>query len=109
MRKLLIAAMVTLVLSSPVVRMSARQRSSPVMSEKRMLKVRQKQEWNTLKRQQKYQKRSMRGQRLSRATRAQMKHQMQRDRRALREKHRNERQDLKDRRRLMKERTRQVY
>jgi len=108
MRKLLIGAIVALALGSPGPLTRAGQGSTPVLSEKQMLKVRQKQEWTALKRQQKYQKNSMKGQPLSKATRLQMKHDMQREKRALREKQKNERQELKDRTRLTKERERQV-
>jgi hypothetical protein len=109
MRKLVIVVIVTFVLSFPVARMAARQYRYDVKPERKMLKARQKQEWKTLKLQQKYQKHSWKGQHLSKATRVQMKHQMQREKRALRETQRNDRQDLKDRQGLMKERTRQVY
>jgi len=108
MRKLLIGAIVTLVLSFPGPLARAGQNSSAVLSEKKMLKVRQKQEWTALKRQQKYQKHSMKGQPLSKATRLQMKHDMQREKRALQEKQKNERQELKDRMRLTKERIKEV-
>jgi biopolymer transport protein ExbB/TolQ len=104
MRKLLIGVIVTLVLSFPVARTAAGQYRYDVKPERKVLKARQKQEWKTLERQQKFQKRSWKGMRMSRAARVQMKHQMQRERRALREQQRNERQDLKDRERLMKER-----
>ena len=109
MRKLLIGVIVTLVLSFPVARTRAGQYQSAVQSEKKMLKVQQKQERKALKHQQKYQKHSWKGAHLSKAARKQMKHQMQREDRALSEKQRDDRQDLKDRQRLMKERTRQVY
>ena len=49
-----------------------------VKPEKKMLKARQKQESKALKLQQKYQKQSWKGARMSKATRAQVKHQMQR-------------------------------
>ena len=94
MRKLLIGVMVTFVLSFPVARTRAGQYQSAVQPERKMLKVRQKQEWKALKLQQKYQKHSWKGQHLSKATRTQMKHQMQREKRALRENQRNDRQNL---------------
>jgi hypothetical protein len=109
MRKLLVGLMVTLVLSFPAARMGAGQNRYDFKLERKTLKARQKQEWKAVKLQQKYQKRSWKGMRMSRATRAQMKHQMQREKRALRETQRNDRQELKDRQRLMKERMRQVY
>ena len=109
MRKLLIGVIVTLVLSFPVARTRAGHYQYDVKPERKMLKVRQKQEWKALKLQQKYQKHSWKGARMSKAARVQMKHQMQREKRALRENQRNDRQNLKDRQRLMKERMRQVY
>jgi len=108
MRKLLIGVIVTFVLTFPVARTRAGQYQSAFKPERKMLKVRQKQDWKALKRSQKYQKHSWKGQHLSTATRAQLKHQMQRERRALRENQRNDRQNLKDRQRLMNERARQV-
>ena len=75
MRKLLIGVIVTFVLSFPVARTRAGQYQSAVQPETKMLKARQKQEWKTLKLQEKYQKHSWKGQHLSKATRAQMKHQ----------------------------------
>jgi Spy/CpxP family protein refolding chaperone len=108
MRKLLIGAIVTFVLSVAVAPTNARQ-YQPTVKPEAALKARQKRDWKMLKRQQKTQKRSWKGAHLSRGARAQMKHQMQRERRALREQQRNDRQDLKDRQRLMKESTRQVH
>ncbi len=108
MRKLVISVIVTFVLSFPVARASPR-RYQVVDKPEKILKLRQKQEWKALKRQQKYEKRSWKGGHFSRGARVQMKHQMQRERRALRERQRDERQDLKDRKRLMKERPRQVH
>jgi len=108
MRKLLIGVIVTFVLSFPVARTAAGRYRPPVNLERKTLKAQQKPEWKGLMRQQKYQRRSWRGQHLSRGVRAQRKHQMQHERRAVRERQRNDRQDLKDRQRLMKETTRQV-
>jgi hypothetical protein len=108
MRKFLIGVIVAFVLSFPVALATARQYQPTVKPEK-ALKARQKRDWKMLKRQQKTQQRSWKGAHLSLGARAQMKHQMQRERRALREQQRNDRQDLKDRQRLMKERTRQVH
>jgi len=98
--------MVTFVLSFPVVRAGAGQSRYDFKPERKALKTRQRQEWKTLKLQQKNQKRSWKGMRMSKAARSQMKHQMARDMRAVRERQRNERQELKDRQRLMKERMR---
>jgi Mg2+ and Co2+ transporter CorA len=109
MRKLLIGVTVAFLLSFPVAPPGAGRYRYDVRPERKALKARQKQEWKTLKLQQKYQKRSWKGQRLSGAQRAQIKHQMQRDKRALHERQRNDLQDLKDRQRLMKESARQVH
>ncbi len=97
MRKLLIGVIVTFVLSFPVVRAAAGQSVYDPKAERKALKARQKQEWKMLEQQQKFQKRSWKSMRLSKVSRAQMKHQLQRDKRAMRESQRNDRQNLKDR------------
>jgi hypothetical protein len=108
MRKLLIGVIVTFFLSFPVARTGAGQSRNDFRTERRTLKARQKQERKAFKAQQKNQKRSWKGAHLTRATRAQMKHQLSREKRSMLQQQKNDRQDLKDRERLMKERTRQV-
>jgi len=108
MRKLLISLIVTFFLSFPVARIGAGQNRSDFRTERNALKARQKQERKTFKVQQKNQKRSWKGAHMTRATRAQMKHQLSREKRSFLQQQKNDRQDLKDRERLTKERTRQV-
>jgi hypothetical protein len=67
------------------------------------LKLRQKQEWNALKLKEKYMKQSWKNQGVPNSVREQMKHQLQREKRALHEKQKNEAQDLKDQQRVIRE------
>ena len=67
------------------------------------LKASQKRERAAVKKQHRSIKKSWKGQRVSSAARLQAKHQMQRDDRALHERQRDERQDLKDRQRTLKQ------
>jgi hypothetical protein len=108
MRKLFIGVIVAFFLIFPVARTAVGQARYDFRSERKTLKARQHREWKALKQQQKIQKRSWKGAHMTRATRAQAKHQMKRDKRALHQQQKNDRQDLKDRQRLMKERTKQV-
>jgi len=66
------------------------------------LKTRQKAEWRALKSRQAAQKHSMRRVNISRAQRIEVKHQMGREKRQLKEKQRDERQAMKDQMRVMK-------
>jgi hypothetical protein len=68
----------------------------------RQLKLQQKQEMRALKAQHHMQERSMKQQRVDRATRTTMKHRMQREERELREKHHDQMQDLKDQIRMVR-------
>jgi len=108
MRKLLIGVIVTFFLSFPVARAGARQNRYDFRTERKTLGARQKQERKAFKIQQKNQKHTWKGAHMSRATRAQMKHQMSREKRSMLQQQKNDRQDLKDRERLMTERTKQV-
>jgi hypothetical protein len=65
----------------------------------RQLKQQQKQEMKGMKALHRQQKQSMRG--MDPATRAAMKHRMQREEREMREKHHDQRQDLKDQIRMV--------
>jgi len=107
MRKLLIGVMVTFFLSFPVARTGVGQERYDFGTESKALKARQKQERKAFKIQQKNQKRAWKDAHLSKANRAEMKHQMSRQKRSMHQQQKNDRQDLKDRERLMKERARQ--
>jgi hypothetical protein len=69
----------------------------------RLLKAHQKEERKTLKLQQKDRERSLKETQAPRAVRVQVKHEMQRAARALREHQKDEDQDLKDRQRMIKD------
>jgi arylamine N-acetyltransferase len=66
------------------------------------LKVRQKSDWRALKSSQAAQKASWRKMNISRAQRVMLKHQMARARRQVKEKQRDERQQMKDQARMMR-------
>jgi hypothetical protein len=76
--------------------------------ERKQLKAQQKLERVVLKRQQDNVKRSWKNSGISKAMRAQAKHQMQRDRRNLYQRQKDALQDLKDRQRVFKE-SRKIY
>ena len=71
--------------------------------EKQQMKVRHKAEKQALKMKEKYQKQMMKDPRVPSATRIQMKHQLARDKRELRERQKDESQDLADRQRSLRE------
>jgi TolA-binding protein len=71
--------------------------------ETKQVKNRQKEEKKALKLKHKFAKQTMGGRDLPKSVRAQMKHQQQREGRELHEKQKDERQDLKDRQRMLKE------
>lgn len=71
--------------------------------ENQQVKNRQKEERKALKLKHKFAKQTMGGRDLPQSVRAQMKHQRQREARELSEKQKDERQDLKDRQRMLKE------
>ena len=68
------------------------------------LKANQKGEWRALKSRQAAQKYSMKRTTMSRAQRIEMKHQMARERRQLKEKQKDDRQAMKDQTRMLKAR-----
>ncbi len=76
-------------------------------AEQKQLKLRQKQERKSQRLQHTYRKRSFNGQPVIKSVRVQAKHERQKEDRALRERQKNERQDLKDRQRLARETQRQ--
>ena len=102
MRKLLIIMVVMLSWSFGVAS-EAQARGVDQRQEKQLLKSSQKRERHAVKLQHQNMKNSWKNQRVSNSTRLQAKHQMERDDRALRERQKNERQDLKDRQRALKE------
>jgi Na+-transporting methylmalonyl-CoA/oxaloacetate decarboxylase gamma subunit len=71
--------------------------------ETKQVKNRQKEEKKALKLKHKFAKQALGGRDLPKSVRAQMKHQQQREERELREKQKDERLDLKDRRRVLQE------
>lgn len=71
--------------------------------ERGQVKDRQKAERNALKLKHKFTKESLSSREIPKSQRLMMKHQMERERRELRERHRDEIQDLKDRQRALKE------
>ena len=107
MRNLLIWMVAVLALSISGSRLGPAQ-GYDVKPEKEQLKTRQKEAWKALKLKEKYQKQSWKGQSLPNSVREQMKHEMQRERRELREKQKDDLQDLKDRQRLVKESQKQL-
>jgi uncharacterized protein HemX len=102
MRNLLIVMVAMLCLGSGLAS-TVRAQNSSLKQQRKQLKLRQKQEWKALKLLQKNQKRSRKSLSVSKAMRLQLKHQMERERRAMQEKQKDEMQDLKDRQRALKE------
>ena len=70
------------------------------------LKAQQKRESNAYKLNQRNVKQSLKGHQVSKAVREQQMHQLQREKRAMKERHRDQLQDLKDRQKLMRDNTR---
>ena len=101
MRKLFMVAIVVLILGLPVVTLRAQ--DDGLKAQKQLLKARQKQERAALKLRKKYWQQSRKGQPLPKSERIRVKHQMQREERELRERQKDEQQDSRDRKRLMKE------
>lgn len=100
MRKILLALMAALILSCAS---GFRASAQDVGSQKQVLKVRHKLERNALQAKHRMVKQSLRGQGVSRGQRLQMKHQMERERRELRQRQQDELQNLKDQLRIVKE------
>ncbi len=73
------------------------------MTEKAIMHQRQKQEMKALKLKEKYEKQMVKNQDLPKAVRAQMKHHMEREQRRLRNRQKDQRQELKDRQRILRE------
>jgi hypothetical protein len=101
MRNFLAILIAGCVLSLSVARIVTAQQYD-LKEEKKQLKARQKQENNALRLQEKYQKQAWKGQPVPKALREQTMHQMKRQKRDLRRKHKDELQDLSDRQKLIK-------
>ncbi len=99
MGKILRLVLLACICAVPVARVAAASNGDATV---RQLKLQQKQEMRALKAQHRMQDRSMKQQRVDRATRATMKHRMRRQERELREKHHDQMQDLKDQTRMVK-------
>lgn len=100
MRKSLYCLMMACFLAVPSMSVNAAARNN---LETQQVKQRQKAERKALKMRQHFMKQSMKGRNIPKAVRLQNKHQMQREARELREKQKDEMQDLKDRVRLYNE------
>jgi len=100
MRKLVLvmAAVSIFVLPSATVKGFPRQ-----SNEERMLRTQQKQERAAFKLRERNAKNSFRGRQVSSAVRIQEKRQLQREKRAMHERQKNQIQDLRDRQRMMKD------
>jgi hypothetical protein len=82
--------------------------STQVPSEKQTLKARQKQERNAQKLQKRYAMQAYKNPQVSKAMRDQKKHELQSQRRELRDKQKTERQELKDRQKVLKQSNKRV-
>ena len=101
MRKLLLAIVVgACVLIQPVGLLKATPGGTPELHD---LKLRHKAERNALKLKKKYWSQSVKQQGIPKAQLVQMKHQIEREERELRERQKDELQDLRDRQRIVKE------
>jgi hypothetical protein len=98
MRKILWLVLLASMCAVPAARVMADSNGAAMV---RQLKRQQKYEMKVLKTQHRLERRSWRGQRVNPAVRAAMKHKMQREERALRERQRNQMQDLKDQIRMV--------
>jgi hypothetical protein len=102
MRKLLVVMVILLSWSFALVG-DAHAQQLDQRQQRQQLKVIQKRERNSIKMQHKNIKNSWKRQKVSKASRLEVTHQMERENRALRERQKNERQDLSDRQRALKE------
>jgi type VI protein secretion system component VasK len=106
MRKLFAVAITALIMTMPVATLRAQY--DALKAQKQVLKAKQKEERVALKLRKQYWQQSLRGQPLPKSERLRMKHQMDREERALRDRQKDEQQDFKDRQRLMKEAQKQL-
>jgi len=100
MRKILLALIAALILFCAS---GFRASAQDFGSRKQQVKVRQKLERNALKVKHRMVKESLRGQGITRGQRLRMKHRMERERRELRQRQKDELQNLKDQLRIVKE------
>lgn len=98
MGKILRLVLLACICAVPAARVAAASNGDAMV---RQLKFQQKQEMIALKAQHRMQERSMKQQRVHPAMRAATKHKMQRQERELREKHKDQMQDLKDQMRIV--------
>ena len=105
MQKHLLAVMAALIL---LLTAASRAAAQDFKTEMHGVKARQKAERKALTMKQKYAMRSLRAQDISKAQRLQMKHQMEREKRELRLRQKDELQDLKDRQRALRESQQQL-
>jgi len=106
MRKIFLALMAALILFCAS---GFRASAQDFGSQKQQLKVRHKLEGNALKLKHRLVKGSLQGQGVSKGQRLQMKHRMERERRELRERQKDELQTLKDQLRIMKESQQRLF
>jgi hypothetical protein len=107
MRNFLIVMVATMCLGISLAE-SVRAQGGDWRGQRTQLKAQQKIERKAQKRQQQNVKQSWKNQRISNATRDQAKHQMQRERRDLKQRQKDARQDLKDRQKALRE-TQRIY
>lgn len=103
MRRIIFLWVAVSVLVSPAWMLKASPRGN---LEVQALRAQQKRESNAYKLNERNVKQSLRGRQVSRAAREQQMHQLQRQKRAMKERHRDQLQELKDRQRLMRDNTR---
>ena len=97
MRKIFLLVAVSVLVSPGLMLKASPGRNMEVQA----LKAQQKRESQAYKMNEKNVKRSLKGQHISKAAREQQMHQLQRERRAMKERHRDQLQELKDRQRLV--------
>jgi Tfp pilus assembly protein PilP len=105
MRKLLFAVMAALILMLTV---APRASAQDFKVEMQGVRARQKAERKALTMKHKFAKQSFKAQDVPKAQRLQMKHQMERERRELRQRQKDELQELKDRQRVLRESQKQL-
>jgi hypothetical protein len=99
MRKLVMEKAAICIFAAPSAILKGSPRQS---SEEQMLKVQQKQERANFKLRERNMKDSFRGHQVPTAVRVQQERQLQREKRAMRERQKNQLQDLRDRQKMMK-------
>lgn len=100
MRRFVFLLVAVSVLVSPAWMLKASPRGN---LEAQALKAQQKRESHAFKLNERNVKQSFKGRQVPRAVREQQMHQLQRQKREMKERHRDQRQDLKDRQRMMRD------